>query len=173
MSDDFPKKDRDQVMIVEQPSDHDSLHHLRQLLKERAPWFENAIQEVFWAVDVQFEPWLARQFGKDQCWLAGDAAHQTGPAGMQSMNIGFREAADLARVLAQILRKGGTKKMLQNYERARLLEWQRLLGFNGTIKVTDKTPLWVQQHAARIVGSIPASGDDLGNLLQRLEIELV
>jgi 2-polyprenyl-6-methoxyphenol hydroxylase-like FAD-dependent oxidoreductase len=172
-SEDFPEKDRAPVMIVEPASDHDSLHHLRQLLKERAPWFQNTPHDVIWAIDVQFEPWLARHFGKEQCWLAGDAAHQTGPAGMQSMNIGFREAGKLTDALKQILRKGGSKKLLQNYERTQLSEWQRLLGLNGAVKVTDKTAPWVQQHAARIVGSIPASGDDLGYLLKRLEIELV
>jgi 2-polyprenyl-6-methoxyphenol hydroxylase-like FAD-dependent oxidoreductase len=170
--DDFPRKDRDQFIIVESPSDHDSLHHLRQLLQERAPWFKNALQGVLWAVDVQFEPWMARHYGKDQCWLAGDAAHQTGPAGMQSMNIGFREAADLAHALTKNLRQGGSTDMFQWYERTYLPEWQQLLGFNGASKVTDKDDPWVQRHAARIAGSIPASGDDLGHLLKLLEIKL-
>jgi 2-polyprenyl-6-methoxyphenol hydroxylase-like FAD-dependent oxidoreductase len=119
-SDDFPQKDREQFIIVESPSDNDSAHHLRQLLAQRAPWFKNSFQKVIWAIDVQFEPWVARQFGKEQCWLAGDAAHQTGPAGMQSMNIGFREAAHLADAITHVLRKGGSKKLLQNYERSRL-----------------------------------------------------
>jgi hypothetical protein len=35
--------------------------------------------------------------------LAGDAAHQTGPIRMQSMNMGFREGADLAAKLTRIL----------------------------------------------------------------------
>jgi 2-polyprenyl-6-methoxyphenol hydroxylase-like FAD-dependent oxidoreductase len=169
---DFPQKARAPLMIVESASNHDSLHHLRQLLKERAPWFQNAPQEVVWAVDVQFEPWLARHFGKEQCWLVGDAAHQTGPVGMQSMNIGFREAADLTDALTQILRKGGSKELLQTYERTHSIEWQRLLGLRGAVQVTDKTAPWVRQHATRIVGSIPASGDDLDYLLKRLEIEL-
>lgn len=172
-SEDFPQKDRAPLMIVEPVSDHDSLHHLLQLLKERAPWFQNTPQELLWAVDVQFGPWVARQFGRDQCWLAGDAAHQTGPAGMQSMNIGFREAASLTEALTQILRKGGSRKLLQTYEREHLLEWQQLLGLSGAVQGTDKTTPWVRQHAARIMGSIPASGDDLAYLLKRLELELV
>ncbi len=172
-SEDFPQKDRKPLMIVEPASDHDSLHHLQKLLKERAPWFQTPVQKVVWAIDVQFEPWLARHFGKEKCWLAGDAAHQTGPAGMQSMNMGFREGAKLTDALTQILRRGGSGKAFQSYERTQLSEWQQLLGLSGTVRTTDKTAPWVREHAARIVGTIPASGDDLGYLLKRLEIELI
>jgi len=88
------------------------------------------------------------------------------------MNIGFREAAALADALIQILRKDGSIKALRTYERIHHFEWQKLLGLNGSIKVSEKTNPWVQQHAARIMGSIPASGDDLSYLLKRLEIEV-
>ncbi len=168
----FPPKDRAPLVMVESASNHDSLPLLRQLLKERVPWFKSALQEVIWAVDVQFEPWLADGFGKGRCWLAGDAAHQTVPAGMQSMNIGFREAADLTDALTQILRKGGSEELLQSYEHTQLLEWERLFSLRGAVQVTDKTAPWVRQHAARIVGCIPASGDDLSYLLKRMEITL-
>jgi len=171
-SKEFPQKNRDALLVVEPASHHDSLDHLRQLLKQRAPWFQNAPQEVVWAVDVQFDPWLAREFGKGHCWLAGDAAHQTCPAGMQSMNVGFREAALLSDALTQILRHGASEAVLQTYERTQLMEWQRLLGLRGPVRVTEKASPWVRQNAAQIVGSIPASGDDLGYLLHGLGIEL-
>ena len=126
---DFPQKERDRMVVVERPSEQDGLHQLRRLLNDRAPWFQNPIQEIVWTADVQFEPRLARQFGQNLCWLAGDAAHQTGPVGMQSMNIGFREAADLADVLTQILRKGGSRDLLKGFDRAHRGEWSQLLGF--------------------------------------------
>ena len=69
------------------------------MLKNRAPWFQNPVKEVDWSADVQIEPRLARRFGRESCWQAGEAAHQTGPVGMQSINIGFREAAALADAL--------------------------------------------------------------------------
>ena len=52
-------------------------------------------------------------------WLAGDAAHMTGPVGMQSMNVGLFEAHDLAGILARILRQRSTADELAAYERTR------------------------------------------------------
>jgi 2-polyprenyl-6-methoxyphenol hydroxylase-like FAD-dependent oxidoreductase len=171
VGDDFPQKERDRLQMVESPGEQDNLHHLRRLLKERAPWFQNPVEEVVWATDVQFEPRLARQFGRNVCWLAGDAAHQTGPVGMQSMNVGFREAAELARVLTQILRQDGSMDLLEGYDRAHRCEWQQLLEFKAGAPATDAAAEWVRQRAARIVGSIPASGADLTCLLKQLGID--
>jgi 2-polyprenyl-6-methoxyphenol hydroxylase-like FAD-dependent oxidoreductase len=167
---DFPKKERNRLEVVESPGAQDSMHHLRRLLNDRAPWFQNLVKEVVWTADVQFEPQVARQFGRDLCWLAGDAAHQTGPVGMQSMNIGFREAADLARVLTQILRKGAPRALLESYDRTHRREWRELLGFKADPSATNAATEWVEQQAARIVGSIPASGADLTCLLKQLGI---
>ena len=168
--DDFPQKVRDRLVVVEPPGQKDSLHQLGWLLNDRAPWFQSPVQEVVWATDVQFEPRLARQFGRNLCWLAGDAAHQTGPVGMQSMNIGFREAADLADVLTQILRKGGSKDLLKGYDRSHWREWWQLLSFRAGAPSTDAASEWVRRRATRIVGSIPASGEDLTCLLKQLGI---
>jgi 2-polyprenyl-6-methoxyphenol hydroxylase-like FAD-dependent oxidoreductase len=169
--DDFPEKERDRLIVVEPPGEQDSLHQLRRLLNDHAPWFQSPIREVVWATDAQFEPRLARQFGRNLCWLAGDAAHQTGPVGMQSMNIGFREAADLADILTQILRKGGSRDLLKDYNRAHRCEWQQLLGFKPGGPSTAQATEWVRRRAFRIVGSIPASGADLTCLLQQLGID--
>jgi len=171
--DDFPQKERDRMVVVERPSEQDGLHQLRRLLNDRAPWFQSQIQEIVWTADVQFEPRLARPFGQNLCWLAGDAAHQTGPVGMQSMNIGFREAADLADVLTQILRKGASRDLLKSYDRAHWGEWSQLLGFKTGAAPTDTPAEWARRRAARIVGSIPASGADLTCLLKQLGIDFV
>jgi 2-polyprenyl-6-methoxyphenol hydroxylase-like FAD-dependent oxidoreductase len=161
------------MVVVERPSEEDGLHQLRRLLNDRAPWFQSQIQEIVWTADVQFEPRLARHFGQNVCWLAGDAAHQTGPVGMQSMNIGFREAADLADVLTRILRKGGSRDLLKDYDRAHWGEWSQLLGFKTGATSTGTAAEWARRRAARIVGSIPASGADLTCLLKQLGIDLV
>lgn len=168
--DDFPQKERERMVMIEAPSEQDSLHQLRRLVAERAPWFQNPVQEIVWSTDVQFEPRLARQFGRSLCWLAGDAAHQTGPVGMQSMNMGFREGADLAEALTQILRKGASRELLQGYERGHRREWQQLLDFKAPAPLGDTKADWVRQRAARIVGSIPASGADLTTLLRQVGI---
>ena len=120
---------------------------------------------------MQFEPRLARQFGRNRCWLVGDAAHQTGPVGMQSMNIGFREAVDLVESLTQILRKNAPEDLLRAYDRTHWCEWQRLLGFKAVPPAADKASEWVRQRAVRIASCIPASGADLSALLSQLGIE--
>jgi 2-polyprenyl-6-methoxyphenol hydroxylase-like FAD-dependent oxidoreductase len=168
--DDFPSKERDRLVVVQPSGQNDNLHQLGGLLQNRAPWFHNRPQEVVWATDVQFEPRLARQFGRNLCWLVGDAAHQTGPIGMQSMNIGLREAADLVGRLTQILRKGGSAELLRSYDRAHWSEWSHLLGVKTGSLRTEGASEWVRQRADRIVGSIPASGDDLSNLLRQVGI---
>jgi 2-polyprenyl-6-methoxyphenol hydroxylase-like FAD-dependent oxidoreductase len=170
--DDFPQKDRYRLVIAEPSNEEDSLHHLRRLLKERAPWFKTPIEEVCWTTDVQFEPRVAAEFGKDRCWLAGDAAHQTGPVGMQSMNIGFREAADLVAALKEkVLKKNGSPDLLRHYESEHRAEWQKLLNVKPTALTKPAPSDWVRRRADRIIGSIPASGPDLNLLVRRLGIE--
>lgn len=167
---DFPRKDRDRIVLVERPGEQIHLHELQYLLNTHASWCQTSIKEVVWATDVQFERRLVRHFGRDAGWLAGDAAHQTGPVGMQSMNIGFREAANLVEALKRILRKDGSKDLLRNYGRVHRAEWQQLLGFEAGEAAAEKASPWVRQRAFRIVGSIPASGADLVFLLQQLGI---
>jgi 2-polyprenyl-6-methoxyphenol hydroxylase-like FAD-dependent oxidoreductase len=170
-ADDFPEKERDRMFVVERAGEQDGLHRMRRLLHDLAPWFQNQIQEIVWTADVQFHPRLARQFGRNLCWLAGDAAHQTGPVGMQSMNLGFREAADLVDVLTQILRKDASRELLKTYDRAHWHEWWQLLGFKSGSPSADGASEWVRRRASKIVGSIPASGTELTSLLKQLGID--
>ena len=52
--------------------------------------------------------------------LCGDAAHVMSPIGGQGMNVGFADAAHLARALIEILRDDGdAKSLLATYERER------------------------------------------------------
>lgn len=169
--DDFPSKDRTRLVVVERPSLNDSAHRFQRFLRERAPWFNCQVNEIVWTAEVQFHPRLARQLGRNRAWLAGDAAHQTGPVGMQSMNMGFREAWDLAETLTAIIRKGKSRDLLRTYDRGRWLEWWRLLGFKSNSAASDAAKEWVRLRSAQIVGSIPASGDELTALLQQLNID--
>ena len=164
----FPGKDRSSFVIEEAPSEHDRRHHLQRLLRQRAPWFEGNVEQFLWSANVQFEHRLATQFGRNRCWLAGDAAHQTGPIGMQSMNVGLQEAAELAATLRKILREDAPWDLLQNYDRTHRSEWQRLLGKNGVPNPMAQADPWTKQRRAKIPQCLPASGDDLTLLLNRL-----
>jgi len=169
---DFPGKDRSPFTIEELRSENDSQHHLQDLLKRRAPWFAGTVKQMGWSTDLQIERRLARQFGRNRCWLAGDAAHQTGPIGMQSMNVGLREAADLAVRLKKILREKASEDLLQTYNADRRTDWQRLLGLDGAPTPAPDAAPWLKKHAAQIPSLLPASGEDLALLLSRLGLSV-
>jgi 2-polyprenyl-6-methoxyphenol hydroxylase-like FAD-dependent oxidoreductase len=169
---DFPRKSRSSFILQESPGPDDSQHHLQKLLSARAPWFQNEIKNVGWAADIQFEHRLARQFGRDRAWLVGDAAHQTGPFGMQSMNMGFREGADLADKLTSILRKNGSPDLLKAYDLEHRMEWEQLLEWKGDPKTTGAPDKWIRERSARMSACIPASGSELTLLLRQLGLEL-
>ena len=165
---DFPQKSRNSFTLEDSPGPEDSRHHLQKLLSAHATWFKNTIKEVGWATDIQFEHQLARQFGRDRAWLVGDAAHQTGPVGMQSMNMGFREGTDLAAKLTRILRAKGSPDLLETYNHEYRMEWEQLLGWSVSPQAGATTDEWVREHSARIPACIPASGRELTLLLNQL-----
>jgi 2-polyprenyl-6-methoxyphenol hydroxylase-like FAD-dependent oxidoreductase len=96
MAGEFPEKERRGARLAQQTVDERIRQYVQKVAKQRAPWFSAGVKEVTWCTEVVFEQRVARQFGRDRGWLAGDAAHQTGPVGVQSMNVGLSEAAALA-----------------------------------------------------------------------------
>ena len=168
---DFPQKDRNRFIVAESAGEKDSRHYLEQLLRARAPWFQAGIKDVGWGADIQFEHRLARQFGRERAWLAGDAAHQTGPVGMQSMNLGFREGADLAAQLRGILRENGSPDSLETYNVEHRKEWEQLLGLKDGPKASPATDEWVREHGGKLLACIPASGSELSLLLRQVGLE--
>ena len=145
---------------------------LHRLIGERAPWFRGSVSRLNWQIVVRFERRLARAFGKQRVWLAGDAGHMTGPAGSQSMNVGLREADNLTSIIAGILRQGQPAGQLQTYNDQRLAEWRQLLGLDGGLKADSHTDPWIRQHAARLLPCLPATGGELARLAQQLGLRL-
>jgi 2-polyprenyl-6-methoxyphenol hydroxylase-like FAD-dependent oxidoreductase len=140
---------------------------LRTLVAERMPWFEGTIEEINWRVLVRFENRLATAFGKHRVWLAGDAGHMTGPIGMQSMNVGLREAHDLAELLAAVLDGGQSVQALDQYNRERINEWQHLLGLTSGSETSGPAAL-IAERRNRLVARLPASGARLRSLIAQL-----
>lgn len=146
---------------------------LSEFVAERAPWFTAGVREVFWSAAIRFERRLADRFGEGRVWLAGDAAHLASPVGMQSMNVGLREARDLAWSIAEVLRERGTTKSLEAYDRERHREWRALFGLDGAPHVGSSAAPWVREHAADLVSGTPASGSALKSLLKGIGVEAV
>lgn len=168
----LPAKERRPVRFSEEKSEQANRQQLLKLLQERAPWFKSSVGELHWSIEVPFGHRLAKQFGKDHCWLVGDAAHQTGPVGAQSMNVGLQEAAQLVELIKKILREKGGLDLLETYNQDRRNEWQQLLGLKGGLKLADSATPWVKKHYAQMLPCLPASGKALGHLLKQLGLSL-
>ena len=145
-----------------------SMERLEQLIAARAPWCTARPTQIYWSTLGLFEQRVARSFGKGGVWLAGDAAHQAAPVGVQSMNSGLVEARELAVRISRIQRAGGAPSLLQEFATETREAWRRRLGDGGTVRALPDADPWVRQTAARILASIPASGDDLEPLLVQI-----
>lgn len=155
------EKERQSIWLVQEEIDRQTVARVNQFASERAPWFRDHIKDVDWSVRIRFEGRLAKSFGSGRCWLVGDAAHQTGPVGGQSMNAGFCEAQDLVDKLELTLRAGSGPEILENYGAFHRARWRTLLGLSGDWVAADAAIPWVKERCARIVPCIPATGGDL------------
>jgi len=165
-------KNRRFPQVADEPFPYLVHDRLRELIAERAPWFNQPLGEIIWSMAVRFEHRLAGRFGAGNAWLAGDAAHLASPIGSQSMNLGLREAWELARGFDWILREDSPLTLLERYNTERRHEWRRLLGVLGRPHTGPATPSWIKQNAARLIPCIPAAGDDLDCLLRRIGLDL-
>ena len=153
----------------DQPAD---LERLRYLLAASAPWHDEAPAEVEWSAVTHFERRLARRFGTERVWLAGDSAHITSPFGGQSMNGGLSEAYELVEQMAGCLQDGKSRAGLEQRGAAREREWQKLLGFNVLYEARSNAPAWLRENARRIVPALPVSGADLQQVLAQLGVSV-
>jgi len=172
MASEFPEKERRGVRFAQESMDERIRQYVEKMAKQRAPWFSAGVKAITWCTEVVFEHRVAQQFGRDRCWLAGDAAHQTGPVGVQSMNVGMAEAAALARTLRKILRDKAALNLLETCHRDWQEEWRRLLGLTGGLKPRSETSPWVRERRARILSCLPASHEDLARLAGQIGLDL-
>jgi len=158
-----------------------SMERLEHLIAARAPWCTARPTQIYWSTLGLFERRLTRSFGKGGVWLAGDAAHQTAPVGVHSMNSGLVEARELATRISRILRGEGPSSLLDEFAAKTHDTWQRLLKADSVraLPGTAGAPAarfvrggvgdpWVRQIGARILACLPASGDDLDPLLEQI-----
>jgi 2-polyprenyl-6-methoxyphenol hydroxylase-like FAD-dependent oxidoreductase len=138
------------------------------LLRRRAPWFPPEPPGLGWSIEVRFERRLAAAFGRGRVWLAGDAAHLTGPAGMQSMNSGLDEGSDLAVRLERVLSGRDDASLLEEYGLERDTAWRFLLGRSGRLAPGATTSPFVAENAQRLLPCLPATGDELEALAAQL-----
>jgi len=169
-AEEFPEKERRAVRVARPTVDEQVRQFVEKVARQRAPWFTAEVKEVTWCTEVVFEQRLAREFGRSRCWLAGDAAHQTGPVGVQSLNLGFREAETLAGLVQKIVRENAPLQSLAAYGARYQAEWRRLLGLSGGLSSAAATDPWVRQRSARLLPCLPATGEDVAPLARQLKM---
>jgi 2-polyprenyl-6-methoxyphenol hydroxylase-like FAD-dependent oxidoreductase len=167
-----PQGGRVVVQIGQRAFPHIAEEKLRPLLDERAPWFRLDAAQVQWSVAVRFERRLVERLGSGHMWLAGDAAHLTGPLGAQSMNGGLSEADDLIRRLVEVLRNHAAPALFEDYDRNVAARWRVLLGGSEVAKGRDGVDPWTAANAPRLLSCLPATGEDLATLAAQLGITL-
>ncbi len=133
---------------------------LHRLIEQRAPWFDSSVGKVNWRTLVRFEKRQAESFGAGRMWLAGDAAHLSGPAAILSMNSGLQEAADLAAQLHAILREGRGLDLLNGYDQ----RWSKIWRDIRSLHAASGAPGFVERHGPQIAACLPATGSDLAAL---------
>jgi 2-polyprenyl-6-methoxyphenol hydroxylase-like FAD-dependent oxidoreductase len=142
---------------------------LSNLRRSRTPWHSEDPERVEWTGTRRFRKAVADRFGSERVWLAGDAGHTTSPLGAQSLNVGLREARDLAASIAECFRRAPIERLRTGYDAQRRLEWRRLMGLDAP-GIRPNAPAWARRHFRQLLAALPASGDDLDDLLAQLGI---
>jgi len=171
---DFPTERSKERLYITQDDGSPILDesNLRAMIAERAPWFQGAIGPIAWKSIVRFERRLASSFGAGRMWLAGDAAHLTGPVGVQSMNLGLAEACDLAEALSGILRNGQPTEALTAYNQRWMGVWRQLHNIDGGLVANALTGDWIRARAASLTSCMPAYGEGLAALAGQIGLTL-
>jgi 2-polyprenyl-6-methoxyphenol hydroxylase-like FAD-dependent oxidoreductase len=165
-------RDKDRLLLPIPDSGHPELDpsRLERLIRERAPWFDAEIVRIHWSTEVHFQSRLASAFGGRRAHLVGDAAHTTGPVGVQSMNVGLSEAAELSAIIAGS--STSSAERVAEHFASRSRQWRRLLGVGAPgLFATESAQAWTREHASRLTACIPASGQDFEDLVAQVGLE--
>jgi 2-polyprenyl-6-methoxyphenol hydroxylase-like FAD-dependent oxidoreductase len=146
------------------------LSALTELISTRLPFYGEPVQSVEWAGVAEFRRALVERFGVGRVWLAGEAAHLTGPLGTQSINVGIDEASELALRMGDWLRHPTRDHFGPDYESKRTQQWRQLLGLDPPPSLGPRSQGWALEHFKRLLPSLPASGADLEDLLHQLRL---
>jgi pentachlorophenol monooxygenase len=157
--------------VREAPSHPPGRAELYELRKVRMAWEHADHERIEWTGTHTFVRAAVESFGKGRVWLAGDAAHTSSPLGAQSLNVGLREGRDLARAINECLEGRSLDHLQSGYGAQRRMEWERLMGLDPP-SVRRDAPDWAKRNLQRLVSSLPASSDDLDDLLAQLGITL-
>lgn len=85
------------------------------------------ITKIHWSSVYKVHSRAVERFSSGRCFVAGDAAHIHTPAGAQGMNTGIQDGYNLAWKLAEVIKNGAGRSLLETYNEERLPNAKRLL----------------------------------------------
>ncbi|MGW8377323.1 FAD-dependent monooxygenase [Actinacidiphila sp. SB3-2] len=95
---------------------------------------------------------LARHWRVGRAFLAGDAAHLVGALGVQSVDEGLRDAANLAWKLALAWHHGHSEALLDSYEA------ERRAAVGARLRAVDHAMTVVRREGGGLRGLLPSGG---------------
>jgi 2-polyprenyl-6-methoxyphenol hydroxylase-like FAD-dependent oxidoreductase len=141
----FPlPEDRWRLIVTNSPAEwHEepSLAQCQALVDERA-LAGIRLTDPRWASVFRIHRKEAGRFRQGRVFLAGDAAHIHSPVGGQGMNIGIRDAFDLAWKLSLVLSNAASPELLDSYEA------ERKPVDEAVIRQTDRATRLVALHGS-------------------------
>jgi 2-octaprenyl-6-methoxyphenol hydroxylase len=110
------------------------------------------------------------KYSVNRCALIGDAAHAIHPLAGQGVNLGFKDAAILAEIIANSIKLGidyGTSSVLEQYDKWRKLDIYSLIimtdSLNKLFSNSSKTLNFVRGKGLQLVNKMPFLKNSLEN----------
>ncbi|MGH7821996.1 MAG: bifunctional 3-(3-hydroxy-phenyl)propionate/3-hydroxycinnamic acid hydroxylase, partial [Candidatus Binatia bacterium] len=127
---------------------------VRALLR---PHRGDALAEIVRTAVYTFHARVAERWSERRIFVAGDAAHLTPPFAGQGMNIGIRDATNLAWKLAAVSRGAIGPRLLESYERERRDHaWRMILLAVRIGWVMMPTSAWRARLMTAVLGALSA-----------------
>ena len=95
------------------------------MLKEKkiqelvSPWLKPEEYDIIRAAVYRFHSLMTKDFRKDNCFLIGDAAHQSPPFMGQGMMSGYRDSLNLSWKLISVIKNSFPSALLDSFEEER------------------------------------------------------
>jgi 2-polyprenyl-6-methoxyphenol hydroxylase-like FAD-dependent oxidoreductase len=119
----FPMSASERRLVVIAPREALPERAQRERLQARlrtAGYGDVTIDEIEWSNSFRVQRRVASAMRLGRVFLAGDSVHAHSPVGGQGMNVGLRDAWNLAAKLAAVLSDEAPEGLLDLYERERL-----------------------------------------------------
>ncbi len=173
----FPlPEDRWRLIIVNSPPDwqaQPTLAQCQDFVDERGLG-RLRLTEPRWSSVFRIHRREAGRFREGRVFLLGDAAHIHSPVGGQGMNLGIRDAFNLAWKLSLVVRNGNNARLLDSYEAERRPideavirqtdRATRLVSLHGSVS------RFIRDHLMSLLTQIPAVAEKIGETISGLAV---